>query len=81
MVNTDSGLLDLGPSRSDNALRGGAPGDTANLVLLVQEMRAAFGSAYGISLTLAPDYWYLRYFDAKGMESSVDFFGFMAYGE
>lgn len=61
--------------------RGGAPGDTANLVLLVREMRAAFGSAYGISLTLAPDYWYLRYFDAKAMESSVDFFGFMAYGE
>jgi chitinase len=42
-------------------------------------MRAAYGSRYGISLTLAPDYWYLRWFDAKGMESSVDFFGFMAY--
>lgn len=42
-------------------------------------MRAAFGTTYGISLTLAPDYWYLRYFDAKAMESSVDFFGFMAY--
>ncbi|KAI1287730.1 glycoside hydrolase superfamily [Xylaria venustula] len=38
-----------------------------------------FGSEYGISMTLAPDYWYLRYFDAKAMESSVDFFGFMAY--
>ncbi|KAI1520357.1 chitinase [Pyrenophora tritici-repentis] len=42
-------------------------------------MRVAFGSKYEISLTLAPDYWYLRYFDAKSMESSVDFFGFMAY--
>ncbi|ORX99883.1 glycoside hydrolase superfamily [Clohesyomyces aquaticus] len=59
--------------------RGGNPEDTQNFVLLVQEMRAAFGSAFGISLTLAPDYWYLRYFDAKAMESSVDFFGFMAY--
>lgn len=61
--------------------RGGHEEDTANLVLLVKEMRAVFGNAFGISLTLAPDYWYLRYFDAKTMESSVDFFGFMAYGE
>jgi chitinase len=60
--------------------RGGHEDDTKNFVLLVQEMRAAFGTKYGISLTLAPDYWYLRYFDAKAMESSVDFFGFMAYG-
>ncbi|KAI8261335.1 glycoside hydrolase [Colletotrichum sp. SAR11_239] len=59
--------------------RGGNPEDTQNLVYLVQEMHAAFNGAYGISLTLAPDYWYLRYFDAKAMESSVDFFGFMAY--
>ncbi|KAL2070912.1 hypothetical protein VTL71DRAFT_13938 [Oculimacula yallundae] len=53
--------------------------DTRNFVSLVKEMRAAFGQKYGISLTLAPDYWYLRWFDAKAMESSVDFFGFMAY--
>lgn len=59
--------------------RGGEPADTANLVLLVQEMRAAFGTTFGISMTLAPDYWYLRYFDAKAMESYVDFYGFMAY--
>ncbi|KAM7183639.1 Glycoside hydrolase superfamily [Rhypophila sp. PSN 637] len=59
--------------------RGGNPGDTANLVLLVKEMRAAFGTAFGISMALAPDYWYMRHFDAKAMESSVDFFGFMAY--
>ncbi|KAI9798404.1 MAG: hypothetical protein M1833_004798 [Piccolia ochrophora] len=59
--------------------RGGKKGDTANLVALVTEMRAAFGTKYGISLALAPDYWYLRHFDPKGMEPSVDFFGFMAY--
>lgn len=59
--------------------RGGQDYDTQNFVSLVKEMRAAFGTRYGISLTLAPDYWYLRYFDAKAMESSVDFFGFMAY--
>ncbi len=28
---------------------------------------------------LAPDYWYLRWFDAKAMEPFVDWFGFMAY--
>ncbi|KAF2640323.1 glycoside hydrolase [Massarina eburnea CBS 473.64] len=59
--------------------RGGTEQDTENFVLLVKEMRFAFGMDYGISVTLAPDYWYLRYFDAKAMERSVDFFGFMAY--
>lgn len=53
--------------------------DTTNFVLLVKEMRASFSSSYGISLPLAPDYWYLRCFDAKGMEPYVDFFGFMTY--
>jgi chitinase len=42
-------------------------------------MREAYGTQFGISLTLAPDYWYLRWFDAKGMEPYVDYFGFMAY--
>ena len=40
--------------------RGGRPADTANFVLLVKEMKASFGGQFGISLTLAPDYWYLR---------------------
>lgn len=59
--------------------RGGNSADMRNFVLLVQEMRSAFGNQYGISLTLAPDYWYLRGFNAKAMEPYVDFFGFMAY--
>ena len=42
-------------------------------------MRAAFGGKYGISLTLPPDYWYLRGFDPKAMEPYVDFFSFMSY--
>lgn len=61
--------------------RGGQEDDTKNFVQLLVDMRGRFGSKYGISLTLAPDYWYLRYFGAKAMESSVDFFGFMAYGK
>jgi chitinase len=48
-------------------------------VLLVKELRQAYGTKYGLSLTLAPDYWYMRYFDAKAMEPYVDYFGFMAY--
>lgn len=59
--------------------RGGGTADTENYVALLQEMRAVFGSLSGISLTLAPDYWYLRGFDAKAMEPYVDWFGFMAY--
>ncbi|KAI9712955.1 MAG: hypothetical protein M1812_006702 [Candelaria pacifica] len=59
--------------------RGGKPADTANLVSLVKEMRASFGTTYGLSSILAPDYWYLRGTDPKGMEPYVDWFGFMAY--
>ncbi len=59
--------------------RGGQDDDTENLVLLVKEMRAAFGRKYGLSSILAPDYWYLRGMDPKGMEPYVDFFGFMSY--
>ncbi|KAK4446124.1 hypothetical protein QBC34DRAFT_497070 [Podospora aff. communis PSN243] len=59
--------------------RGGRPEDVVNFVSLLREMRAAYGTSYGISLTLAPDYWYLRWFDAKGLEPYVDHMGFMAY--
>ena len=40
--------------------RGGKPEDTSNLISLVKELRAAFGIKYGLSVVLAPDYWYLR---------------------
>ena len=59
--------------------RGGKRADTQNFVTLVREMKEAFNGKYGLSLTLAPDYWYLRFFDAKAMEPYVDMFGFMAY--
>lgn len=60
-------------------VRGGRPEDTANLISLVREMRAAFGTKYGLSSVLAPDYWYLRGMDPKGMEPYLNWFGFMAY--
>ncbi|KAK4496830.1 hypothetical protein PRZ48_012814 [Zasmidium cellare] len=59
----------------------GERADMENYVALVKEMRASFGSQYGVSLTLAPDYWYLRGFDAKAMEQYVDFFGFSKFGK
>ncbi|KAF2492808.1 glycoside hydrolase [Lophium mytilinum] len=71
--------LDLDWEYPATEVRGGHEGDTANLVSLVQELRAAFGSRYGLSVILAPDYWYLRGMDPKAMEPYVDWFGFMGY--
>lgn len=42
-------------------------------------MHAKFVGRYKISMALAPDYWYLRYFDAPAMQPYVDWFGFMTY--
>ncbi|KAH4252578.1 chitinase [Parastagonospora nodorum] len=59
--------------------RGGRKEDTDNLVLLMKEMHAAFAGRYGSSLTIAPDYWYLRGFKPAAMQDYVDFMGFMSY--
>jgi chitinase len=59
--------------------RGGKSEDTANYVLLTQELKAAFGSKYGISMTLPTSYWYLQHFDLKGIQDHVDWFNLMAY--
>ncbi|KAH7384645.1 hypothetical protein BKA66DRAFT_608810 [Pyrenochaeta sp. MPI-SDFR-AT-0127] len=59
--------------------RGGRPEDTANFVLLCKEIKAAFGSYYGFSITLPASYWYLRHFDIAGMEPHVDWFNIMTY--
>lgn len=48
-------------------------------MLLFKEMKQAFGGRFGISLTLAPDYWYLRVFQPAAMQEYVDLMGFMAY--
>jgi chitinase len=52
-----------------------------NLVQLLADMRAnsAFGHNFGISVTLAPDLWYLQHYDAKGLLANADWLGFMAY--
>lgn len=72
--------VDLDWEYPGDPTRGGRKlADTRNFAALLKEMRAAYGTSKGISLTLAPDYQYLRWFDAKAMEQYVDFFGFMAY--
>lgn len=59
--------------------RDGVPSDTENFVSLLREMRASFGTQYGISATLPASYWYLRWFDPVAMEPYVDFFGLLSY--
>jgi chitinase len=67
------------PKYPGDDTRGGEKGDGDNLVLLLREMKQAFGSKFGISLTIAPDYWYLRGFKPSAMQQYVDFMGFMSY--
>ena len=59
--------------------RGGGDSDTANYILLVKDMKSAFGSKYGLSMTLPTSYWYLQHFDLAGIQPYVDWFNFMAY--
>lgn len=59
--------------------RGGAEGDKDNYVTLVKEMRSAFGSKYGITVTLPTSYWYLQHFDLVGLQREVDWFNLMSY--
>ena len=59
--------------------RGGKSSDSANYVLLAQELKAAFGSKYGISMTLPTSYWYLQHFDLPGIQRHIDWFNLMAY--
>jgi chitinase len=61
------------------AERGGKPADKDNLVLLTQEIRAAFGQRYGLSVTLPASYFYMKNFDLAGMQQHVDFFNVMSY--
>ncbi|KAI0505902.1 glycoside hydrolase [Xylaria bambusicola] len=59
--------------------RGGNSDDVKNYVAFAKEARAAFGSKYGMTMTLPTSYWYLQHFDLKGVQDSVDWFNVMAY--
>ena len=77
----DFTCIDLDWEYPVDQARGGRPTDMVNLVQLLADMRARpdFANKFGISVTLAPDIWYLQHYDAKGMLASVVFLGFMAY--
>jgi GH18 family chitinase len=59
--------------------RGGRPADKENLALLTKELRAAFGTRYGLSVTLPASYFYMKNFDLASMQEDVDFFNIMSY--
>ncbi|KAK3325107.1 glycoside hydrolase superfamily [Apodospora peruviana] len=59
--------------------RGGRKEDRANFVALLRDMRAAWGSRFGITATLPSSYWYLQHFDLPGMEPYLDWFNIMSY--
>lgn len=59
--------------------RGGVAADKENYVALVKDLKSAFGTDYGLSVTLPTSYWYLQHFDLESMQDSVDWFNFMAY--
>jgi chitinase len=64
------------PSADD---RGGSLVDTRNFVSLVREMRATWGTTYGISTTIPSSYWYMRWFNLQDMSVYVDWFNYMSY--
>lgn len=59
--------------------RGGHPEDKENYLLLVQEMRTAFGSSKLISIAAPASYWYLRHFLIGQMSIHLDFINLMTY--
>lgn len=48
-------------------------------MLLCKEIKAAFGTRFGYSITLPASYWYLQNFDLAGMQPFVDWFNIMSY--
>ncbi|KAF2472768.1 killer toxin alpha/beta, partial [Lindgomyces ingoldianus] len=59
--------------------RGGVKADKTNFVTFLKELRSAFGSRHGISLTLPASYWYLQGFDVKAIQNYVDWMNIMSY--
>ncbi|KAF2130205.1 glycoside hydrolase family 18 protein [Dothidotthia symphoricarpi CBS 119687] len=59
--------------------RGGKAEDSANYVLLSKDIKDAFGSKYGYSITLPASYWYLQHFELAKHQDSVNWFNLMTY--
>ncbi|QPH06424.1 hypothetical protein C2857_004887 [Epichloe festucae Fl1] len=58
--------------------RSGSPGDFANYVLFLKNLRGYLGSK-GLSITLSASYWYLQHFNINTMEQHVDWFNVMSH--
>ncbi|OHW99326.1 glycoside hydrolase family 18 protein [Colletotrichum incanum] len=62
--------------------RGGVEADFDNYARMLRRLRArlnATGRKYGISIAIPASYWYLRGFNLKDLEPSVDWFNIMTY--
>ncbi|KAK3360720.1 family 18 glycosyl hydrolase [Lasiosphaeria hispida] len=66
--------------------RGGKQEDVENFVHLVKDIRRAFdlqvtstGHGWGLSFTAPTSYWYMRWFDLKGLVQAVDWVNLMTY--
>lgn len=79
-MRTANNLLHRYPGAPD---RGGATGDTANYVKLLQTLRDTFSrserGSYGITFTIPSSYWYLRWFDLPAMAKYADWINLMSY--
>ncbi|KAJ5400883.1 hypothetical protein N7465_011372 [Penicillium sp. CMV-2018d] len=68
------------PGASD---RGGKEEDVENYVKLFETLRHTFDASekgnYGLSFTIPSSYWYLRWFDLKGMMKYADWVNLMSY--
>ncbi|KAF5259704.1 hypothetical protein FOXYS1_9669 [Fusarium oxysporum] len=60
--------------------RGGQAVDFANFPKFMERLKIMMDAAdKGLSITLPASYWYLRQFDIKKLEKTVDFFNIMSY--
>ncbi|KAI1049556.1 hypothetical protein LB505_008067, partial [Fusarium chuoi] len=60
--------------------RGGRAVDFANFPKFMERLKSMMDAAdKGLSITLPASYWYLRQFDIKKLEKTVDFFNIMSY--
>ncbi|OBS25926.1 hypothetical protein FPOA_06459 [Fusarium poae] len=72
--------LDLDWEYPGDPDRGGQAVDFVNFPKFMDRLKKMMDSAdKGLSITLPASYWYLKQFDIKKLEKSVDFFNIMSY--
>ncbi|KAL5113577.1 hypothetical protein ACEQ8H_008557, partial [Pleosporales sp. CAS-2024a] len=62
-----------------NADRGGSPGDGANQVELLTELRQALGTKIGLGVVLPSQYEYMKNMNPKGLQAQVDWLSILTY--